>query len=299
MKICSGTIRELLSDGPVLLDGAWGTELQAQGLGIGEVPDFWNLSHPERVEHVARNYVDAGSRVVLTNTFRAKGIAQAEHSDISRLSVGNRLGVEISRQAAGGRAAVFASIGPSGKLLLTHGVDAECLRMAFDEQAQALASAAPDAIVIETMTDLKEAEYAIAAARATGLPVVACMVFDSGRAKDHTMMGVSPEEAAAALTELGVDVVGANCGIGVEGYVSICRRMALATELPVWIKANAGIPEIVSGEVVYRTTPDEYADHLEILIDAGASFVGGCCGTNPEFVAAMNLRLEKIKSAST
>ena len=116
-----------------------------------------------------------------------------------------------------------------------------------------------DGIVIETMSDLEEADIAIEAARATGLPVVACMVYDTGKNDDRTLMGVTPEQAAEALARSGADVIGANCGSGVAGYVPICRRLAGATDLPIWIKPNAGIPEIVAGQVVYRTTPEEFA----------------------------------------
>ena len=208
-------LRELAAAGPVLTDGAWGTELQARGLGPGEVPDSWNLSHPDRVEQVARAYVGAGSQVILTNTFRANRIALGSHPDLERIAELNRAGVEISRRAAGDRARVFASIGPCGKLLVTGEVDEAALRACFAEQAQALAAGGADALVVETMSDLAEAAIAVEAAKATGLPVVACMVFDSGRNRDRTMMGVTPAQAAEELTRIGADAIGANCGTGV------------------------------------------------------------------------------------
>jgi methionine synthase I (cobalamin-dependent) len=285
-------IEELIAKGPALLDGAWGTELQAHGLAPGEVPDFWNLEHVDRVEQVARSYVEAGSDIILTNTFRANTIALAEHADVSKLDPVNRAGVEISKRAAGARARVFASIGPSGKLLMSGQVDEASLRASFEQQARALAAGGADAIVVETMTDLDEARLAIDAARATGLPVVACMVYDSGKKKDRTMMGVTPEQAAEALSKAGADVIGANCGNGIDGYIPICARLASATERPIWIKANAGLPALEAGEVVYRATPDEFASHLGELIDAGASFIGGCCGTNPSFIATLRARLD-------
>lgn len=283
-------IEELGAAGPVITDGAWGTELQARGLEAGAPADFWNLSHPDRVEEVARAYVDAGSQVILTNTFRANRIALARYPGGDEVAAINRAGVEISRRAAAGRARVFASIGPSGKLLMMREVDEEGLRAAFAEQAQAQAEAGADAIVIETMADLAEAGLALEAAKATGLPVVACMVFDSGKNKDRTMMGVAPDQAAAELTRLGADAVGANCGIGIEDYIPVCASLAAATELPVWIKPNAGLPQMVDGEVVYPTTPDEFAGHLPRLTAAGARFVGGCCGSNPEFITALRKR---------
>ena len=285
-------IDDVLSEGPVLLDGAWGTELQARGLELGAIPDYWNLEHADRVEAVARAYVEAGSDIILTNTFRANAIALAGHADLAKLDDVNRVGVEISKRAAGGRARVFASIGPSGKLLMTKQVDESALRTAFEQQAQALLAGGADAIVIETMADLEEARFAIEAARGTGLPVVACMVYDAGKQKDRTMMGTTPEQAAEALARAGADVIGANCGNGIEGYVSIAARLASATERPIWIKANAGLPKLVAGSVVYDTTAEEFASHFDALIEAGASFVGGCCGTNPSFIAALRARLD-------
>ena len=287
----SSLIAELTARGPVLTDGAWGTELQARGLVSGELPDFWNLSHPDRVEAVARAYVDAGSQIVLTNTFQANRIAAGSHPEHEQLAEVNRAGVEISRRAADGRARVFASMGPSGKLLLPGQGDDFGMEEAFREQAEALAAGRPDAIVVETMSDLTEAGLAVAAAKATGLPVVACMVFDSGKKKDRTMTGVTPTQAAEAMTAAGADVVGANCGLGVEGYIPICATLAAATPLPIWIKANAGLPVLEGGEIVYKTTPEEFAGHVDALREAGARFIGGCCGTNPKFIEALARRL--------
>ncbi len=277
----------------ILTDGAWGTELQALGLGPDELPDLWNLSHPERVEQVARAYVEAGSEIILTNTFRANRLAAAGRASEAELAEVNRAGVAISRRAAAGRARVFASIGPSGKLLMEGAITADDLRAAFAEQAEVLAAAGADGLVIETMSDLTEASIAVAAAKATGLPVVACMVFDSGKNRDRTMMGVTPEQAAAALAEAGADVIGANCGNGIAGYVPVCARLRAATHLPVWIKPNAGLPELEGGRVVYRTAPQEFARWVPDLVRAGANYIGGCCGTTPAFIRAVRAALEE------
>jgi methionine synthase I (cobalamin-dependent) len=172
-------------------------------------------------------------------------------------------------------------------MLMAGEVSEDELRVAFAEQAMALAEAGAEALVIETMAELEEAELAVEAARRTGLPVVACVVFDSGAHHDRTMMGVTPEQAAQRLTAAGADVVGANCGQGIAGYVDICRRMRSATDRPLWIKANAGIPEIVDGQVVYRTSPAQFASYGPALLEAGAQFVGGCCGTSPAYIAAL------------
>jgi len=285
-------IQQLTSRGPVVTDGAWGTELQARGLGLGEFPDLWNLTHPDRVGEVAQAYVAAGSQVILTNTFGANRIRLGEQAAADRAAEINARGVEISLKAANGRARVFASIGPTGKLLMNGDVTEDELRAAFAEQARALAGARAEALVIETMSDLEEAKLAVGAARATGLPVVACMVFDSGKDKDRTMMGTTPEQAAQALTEAGADVIGANCGQGIAGFVAICQRLRAATDRPIWIKPNAGLPTMVDGRAKYTTTPDEFASYVPALVEAGASFIGGCCGTRPDFIAAVRRSLE-------
>lgn len=284
-------LAQLLARGPALTDGAWGTQLQARGLATGDFPDLWNLSHPDRVAAVAQSYVDAGSQVILTNTFGANRIRLTEAGAADRVAEINRAGAEISRRAAGGKAKVFASIGPTGKMLMTGEVSEADLLAAFTEQASALASGGADALVVETMADLTEAQIAVRAAKTTGLPVVACMVFDSGKNKDRTMMGTTPEQAVAGLEEAGADVVGANCGQGIAGFVPICARIHAATRLPIWIKGNAGLPQMVDGKVHYATTPEEFAAFIPQLVQAGASFIGGCCGTSPDFIRAASSKL--------
>ena len=286
-------IAELLAGGPVLTDGAWGTQMQARGLAVGACPDEWNLSNPQAVEEVARSYVDAGSRVIITNTFGATRFCLARHGLEDKVVEINRAGAEISRRAAGNRAKVFASMGPSGVMLMMGEVAPDELREAFAVQAQALAEGGADGLVIETMSDPAEARLAVEAARATGLAVVACMVFDSGKDHDRTMMGTTPEQAAQALAEAGADCIGSNCGQGIEGFLPICRRLHEATDRPIWIKANAGLPKMVDGETVYTQTPEGFAEHVPGLLEAGAMFLGGCCGTSPEFIHAVHRKLAR------
>jgi methionine synthase I (cobalamin-dependent) len=272
---------------PVVTDGAIGTQLMTRGLMPGECPDSWNISHPAELEGVTRGYVEAGSEIILTNTFRANRVALDAYNLADHLEDINLAGVEIARRVASGCAYVFASIGPSGKMLMNGEVSEDELKKSFAEQVGILALAGVDGFALETMSDLAEAKLAVAAARETGLPVVASMVFDSGKDKDRTMMGVTPEQAAEELTGAGADVIGANCGVGAAGYISVCQRLHAATDRPIWIKPNAGLPEIVEGKAVYRTTPEAFAAFVPALLQAGASFVGGCCGTGPEFIWAM------------
>lgn len=269
--------------------------MQARGLDPGACPDAWNLLYPDRVEEFARSYINAGARIILTNTFRANQVALLHHGMAERIEEINRTGVEISRRAAGDRAYVFASMGPTGKLLMTGEISEKEIRAAFEEQAKILAASGADGIVLETMSDLDEAKLALAAACATGLPVVACMTFDSGRDHDRTMMGIAPEEAAQELAAAGADVIGGNCGQGAEGYLGICKRLHAATELPIWIKPNAGLPELTPHGVRYRETPESFARHATAIVKAGASFIGGCCGTTPEFIQAVSSALADNK----
>ncbi|MBN1912031.1 MAG: homocysteine S-methyltransferase family protein, partial [Pirellulales bacterium] len=182
------TIQALLDAAPVVTDGAWGTQLQARGLGTGECPDAWNLSQPDKVREVAAAYVAAGSDVILTNTFGANRFMLARHELSDQAAAINEAGVRLSREAAGDRAKVFASMGPTGLMLMMGDVDPSDFEAAFAEQAAAMAAAGADAIVVETMSDPAEAQLAVAAAKKTGLPVVGCMTFDSGADGDRTMM---------------------------------------------------------------------------------------------------------------
>jgi methionine synthase I (cobalamin-dependent) len=282
--------------GPLITDGAWGTQLQAMGLAPGEVPDLWNLSHADHVAAVARAYVEAGSEIVLTNTFRANGITLKEAGRAGSLEEINRRGVEISRQAASGKARVVASIGPTGKMLLAGGITPEEARAAFAAQAKALAAAQPDALLCETFSELEEAEIALAAALETGLPVIVSFAFDTGKNKDRTMTGLTPEKAAAAIARAGADAIGANCGAGIKFFPALVERLKSACGLPVWIKANAGLPRMEGGRVVYDASPESFAARFADLAKAGASFTGGCCGTSPEFVAALRAQRDAWRS---
>jgi 5-methyltetrahydrofolate--homocysteine methyltransferase len=293
-------IHKLLAEAPVVTDGAWGTQLQELGLRIGDCPDAWNLSHADRVEAVARSYIAAGSRVILTNTFGANRIALARHGLEDQADAINQAGAAISCRAAGGSARVFASMGPTGALLASSEVSEEEIRIAFQEQARAFVAGGAEAVVIETMSDPAEARLAVEAVRETGLPVVACMTFGAGRDGDLTPLGVTPEQAAQALEAAGADVIGANCGTGARSLLAVCRRLSAATDRPIWVKPSAGLPEVVEGSppsLLYHITPEEFAADAALLVKVGAAFVGGCCGTGPAFIRALRNRLREEPSA--
>ncbi len=286
-------IRDLTARVPVVTDGAWATQLQARGLQLGECAEAWNITHPDQVVQVGSAYVAAGSRVILSNTFGGNRLALAKHGLADRMADINRNGVQLSLAAANGKACVFASVGPSGKMLMMNEVDATELEEVFTGQVTVLAEAGAEGIVVETMIDLEEAVIAASAALRTGLPVVACLVFDSGPQRDRTIMGVGPEEAAKALAGAGVDVIGANCGQGIEGFVPLASRLVKATSKPVWIKANAGLPQVEGGQVAYHTTPAQFAASVPALRDAGVGFIGGCCGTTPAYISEVCRVLER------
>jgi methionine synthase I (cobalamin-dependent) len=288
-------ISEWLKDGPLLSDGAWGTELIARGLEPGTCPDLWNLSNPEAVAEVASAYVDAGSRVILTNTFRANPVSLPPEF-AGRTAEINAAGVRISKQAAAGRALVFASMGPTGKMVMAEEISAAEVESAYDVQARALASAGADALLVETQSDPMEAEIILRAAKATRLPVIVSFTFDTGKAHDRTLTGDKPESIAQRMEQAGADAIGANCGAGIDHFVTLCRRMRESCRLPLWMKPNAGLPVVENGKLHYRQSPQEFAAHLPELLAAGASFVGGCCGTSPAFVAALKERFASCAS---
>ncbi len=288
------SLKELVSHGIQVLDGAWGTQFQQKGLPLGQSPDLWNLEQPEKVLEVAQSYVNAGSDVIITNTFGCNVLTLKKSGMENKVHELNEAGVRLSKQAAGDRVKVFASMGPSGYLLMMGEVTEDEMFESFRLQAEGMKAGGADGIVVETMCDPEEASLAIRAAKTTGLPVVGCMVFDSGENLDMTMMGTTVEEAANVMLEAGADVVGSNCGRGIEGFLDVCRRLHAVSGEPVWIKANRGLPEVVNGETIYNQTADQFAAYIPELIANGAGFVGGCCGTSPEIIQAVRKCVDEI-----
>jgi 5-methyltetrahydrofolate--homocysteine methyltransferase len=248
------------------------------------------------VVQLARNYIQAGSEVILTNTLCANRFMLALHGLESRTSELAEAGALLARQAAeaakadpGREVKVFASIGPTGKIVMTEETSPEDLAAAFAQTAEAVAFGGVDAIVLETFNELAELEIALAAVKkATHLPVVACMTFSSGPDKTRTMMGDSPAQLAQAAKRGGADAVGANCGAGPEQYVAVTQMLREACDLPLWVKPNAGLPEAGrDGRPVFRMGPAEFASYGPKLVAAGAAFLGGCCGTTPAHIEAL------------
>lgn len=285
-------LRALLSSGrPVLADGAMGTMLFSAGLQSGDPPEVWNLSHPDLVRQIHRGYIDAGSRVILTNTFGGNRLRLGLHRLEDRVTNLNRTAAIIARAevtASGTDALVAGDIGPSGEIMSPLGtLDRDTAIDVFAEQAAALVAGGVDLIWVETMSDLAEIEAAIAGVRqaAPATPIVATMTFDT---RGHTMMGVSPEQAVEALAALQVDAIGGNCGNGPDELLPVIERMAAVSPgIPIVAKSNVGMPVFVDARAVYLTEPAAMATEALAMRKAGATLIGACCGSTAAHLAAM------------
>jgi 5-methyltetrahydrofolate--homocysteine methyltransferase len=268
---------------PKVSDGSWGMQMDLLGCPAGYCREEWNLSHPDLVLKVAASYVEAGSEVILSNTLCANRFMLEKHGLGEKVEALNEAAASISRQAAGEKAWVFASMGPSGKMLCMEEVTEDELYKALLVQAKALKVGGADAIVCETFAEMAEILIAVRAVKAAGLPVVASMTFDTGPDL-RTMMGVTAGDAAEQLIKAGVDAIGCNCGVGIDGSITVAGTLRQHTDLPIWVKPNAGLPEILDGRTVYQEDPEIFAGKIPLLLEAGANFVGGCCGTGPAHI---------------
>ena len=292
----SQRFRDLLAEsGPILADGAMGTMLFANGLQFGDPPEVWNLAHPDIVRRIQRGYLEAGSRILLTNTFGANRLRLGLHGLSERVDELNRTAAILARaevNAAGGTALVAGDIGPSGEIVQPLGtLDYDIAVDVFREQAASLAAGGVDLIWIETMSDLNEMKAAIEGVRrvAPGIALVTTMTFDT---RGYTMMGVSPEQAVEAMVAWGADAVGGNCGNGPDELVPVIEKMRTVDPDAVLVaKSNAGMPELVDMRAVYRADPPSMAAYGVQLHEAGARIVGACCGSSPDHLRAMHAAL--------
>ena len=291
---------ERVRQGDVLLsDGAMGTLLLDAGLKPGGCPESLNLDRPELLEEIARKYLDAGAEIIQTNTFGASPLKLAAHGLADRCDEINRSATQAVRRAVGDQAYVCACCGPSGKLLKPYGdTEPEVIAQSFERQLRVLAEAVIDAVNFETMIDLSEAEIAVRAAKAVApeLTVVATMTFQPTRRGLFTIMGNTITETAQRLTAAGADVVGSNCGNGIEQMVEVARAFRKAGTMPVSIRPNAGVPRLVAGRPAYPETPEFMAARIPDLVSAGVSIIGGCCGTTPEHIRAFRVALDSYQA---
>jgi 5-methyltetrahydrofolate--homocysteine methyltransferase len=287
------TFAELVSGpAPALADGAMGTMLFEYGLSFGEAPETWNLLHPELVRKVHRGYLEAGSQVVLTNTFGGNRSRLAMHNLEDRVPELNRTAAVLARSEVdqgGWNALVAGDIGPTGEIFEPLGtLSFDEAADIFAEQAAALAGGGVDLFWVETLAALEEGNAALDGIRrvAPELPVIVTMTFDT---HGRTMMGLTPEDACAGLTANGASAVGGNCGNGSAEVLAVVSRMRAVAPAgtPIVAKANAGVPTLAGDRAAYPGTPADSAEYARAARDVGANLIGGCCGTTPEHLAAM------------
>ncbi len=284
------TILDRLDRGDILIsDGATGTYLQAHGLEPGGCPEEFNISHPEVIRRMAREYFDAGSDLVLTNSFGGNRFMQDKYGLGDKVKEINRLAAEHAKSQTPPDCYVVGSIGPTGEFLEPLGpVTEQQMLSVFTEQVCALEEGGADAVVIETLTSIEESVLAIKAAKEnTNLTVMATLTYDKGPRGFFTMMGVTPQTGVVALKEAGADVVGANCGNGIDVMVELATELRAVTNDYLLIHSNAGIPSMKNGEIIYPESPNYMVQGFLQLIDLGVNILGGCCGSNPEHIRAL------------
>jgi 5-methyltetrahydrofolate--homocysteine methyltransferase len=278
---------EIIRDRILVLDGAMGTMLQERGLKPGQSPEELNLTLPEVVAGVHRAYHDAGADIIVTNTFGGNREKLSHYGLEGRLREINRAGVTIARNVAGDSAYVAASIGPTGKFVEPVGdLSFDAMAAIFREQAEALIEAGADLITLETFLDIKEIRAAVIAIRELSptIPIIAMLTFDD---MGRSVLGTPPEAAAITLDAVGADIIGSNCGLGVDGIYDILRSMRRVTERPLISQANAGLPILKDGKTIFPGTPAEMTAYHDRLLELGVRIIGGCCGTTPEHIRAI------------
>lgn len=263
-----------------------GSELIAVGLPAGTPPESWNVIAPKKVQQIHKNYFAAGSDAVFTNTFGGTRIKLAALHHGDKVEEYNAQAVEIARSVCPDDCFVGGDIGPTGKFLPPVGkATIDDFSENFLEQAKILAENGVDFFFIETMMDIKEAEAAVLAARkVANIPIFASITYQKTKRGYFTIMGNSIEQCVTILEKAGSDVIGANCTIGSDEMIELIIQLRDATKLPISAKPNAGKPELRNGETVYPTIPEDFARDILQIVDAKANVVGGCCGTNPQYI---------------
>lgn len=277
----------------IIGDGAMGTQLQNSGLKSGEASEKWNLKEQEKISKIHKEYIKAGAELIETNTFGGNYIRLKEYGLADKMEEINKKAVEIARKAAsavGKDIYIAGSVGPSGKLMQPYGtLSSSEVYNSYKKQISILVENKVDVILIETLTDLSEMEEAVKAVNEFSIPVMAQMNFtESGK----TVMGNTIQETVALLEDYDVDVIGTNCTPGVEKTIPIIKEYDRETSKPLSVFPNAGKPQMEDGEVHYPETPSDFIDSLDDLLENNVKIFGGCCGTTPEFIAAIKNKLQ-------
>jgi len=296
-------LRERIAAGETLCgDGAWGTQLMARGLKPGDSFEEFNLSKPEVLAEIAALYIEAGAELITTNTFGASPLNLATHDLADRTEEINRAAVKAIQREVEGRALISGSVGPTGKILTPYGdTEPGVVAEGFSRQIGALIEAGADLICIETMMDLEEARLAVEAARrrSPSVPIIATMTFNATPRGFFTTMGHTVEHACSVLTDEGADLVGSNCGNGIETMVELAREFAIHATVPIVIQSNAGLPENRAGELHYPESPDDMAVRVGELMDLGVRIIGGCCGTGPDHIRAIRVAINHHRNVGS
>lgn len=285
-------IFELLESGKTLIgDGAMGTLLQEKGLTDGGAPELWNVEKPEIIEEIFEQYAKAGANFLTTNTFGGSKPRLQMHGLADRLEELNKAASEIAKKVATNYSDVFVmgDVGPSGELMEPMGtLTTESAKEIFSEQIKALLAGGADGILIETMSDLSEVQAAVSAVQEINpeLPIIVMLSFDTNL---RTMMGVKPAQAVSEISNMGVKIIGANCGRGTDEISVIAKEMCENRIAGVHLitQSNAGLPKLVGADFIYDGTPEEMAKYALEMKGLGINIIGACCGSTPEHIAAI------------
>ena len=274
----------------LIADGAIGSILLSRGLPKAQCPESYNISHTDVLTDIAKEYFEAGAEIIQTNTFGASPLKLKDYSLDEKTDSINRSAVQAVRNAVDDKAYISGSCGPSGKMLKPYGdIEPEEMYESFHMQITSLISAGVDIICIETMTDINEALFAIKAAKSISstIPVMATMTFDPTPRGFFTIMGTDIPTAVKMLSDSGADVIGSNCGNGIENMIKIAADIKAETEIPVIIQSNAGLPELKDEKIIDSETPEFMAEKCKTLLSIGVNIIGGCCGTTPAHISAI------------
>ncbi len=284
-------IEKLKQNKYILADGAFGTQLQARGLGPGDCPELWNETHPDVVSDIHAAYAQAGAELITTNSFGGSPAKLDKYHVADQVTKLNRMAAQLAADAAPG-CLIMGSVGPCGQMLPPMGMaNADTLRDGFKRQIAGLIDGGVDLILLETFLDVNEACLALQAARQidSRIDLAATVTFNSTPRGFFTLMGVTPADAMQQLVDAGVMALGSNCGNGGEQMAALCAHLVEATDLPLIIQANAGLPELVNGETVFKETPEQMAHWAGKIMSSGARIIGGCCGSTPSHIQALRV----------